>query len=227
MKTNTQITRAEKLKKVSAASKGSSTTTRFVVKVGSAGSVESNSSAQPRRTRYRASKRLRNPVPTTNRGEKATPQAVDTGCTNEDIKVTARRVRAKKELADVGVLRLVDQSLLAQTRQEDIAGMLGTSQSTISRMTQRIRQQPSELQPTPREIINQRNAGQINDTEMMRQLENFNYEPLRYEPTPGDGVLRGDWRGIEDALVNDLITEEEYEQLARRISAKKAPLIAS
>lgn len=36
----------------------------------------------------------------------------------------------------------------------------------------------------------------------------------QYDPTGGDGYLRGDWRKAENALLAGLITDDEYETLA-------------
>jgi len=37
----------------------------------------------------------------------------------------------------------------------------------------------------------------------------------QYDPTGGDGFIRGEWRQVESALLAELITDEEYEQIAR------------
>jgi hypothetical protein len=37
----------------------------------------------------------------------------------------------------------------------------------------------------------------------------------QYDPTGGDGFIRGDWRQVESALLAGLITDEEYERIAR------------
>ena len=35
-----------------------------------------------------------------------------------------------------------------------------------------------------------------------------------YDPTGGDGFIRGEWRQVESALLSGLITDEEYERIA-------------
>ena len=37
----------------------------------------------------------------------------------------------------------------------------------------------------------------------------------QYDPTGGDGFIRGEWRQVESALLAGLITDEEYERIAR------------
>lgn len=45
--------------------------------------------------------------------------------------------------------------------------------------------------------------------------------PGCYDPTGGDGFVRGDWRQIENALIAGLITDEEYERIAREAPTAK------
>ncbi len=77
---------------------------------------------------------------------------------------------------------------------------------------------PSVLEPGPTETINLRTAGLIDTDTMMETLIAYSYEPGRYDPTGGDGFIRGSWRQIEDALAAGLITNEEYERVAREAS---------
>lgn len=139
-----------------------------------------------------------------------------------DLMAAARTVRAQKELTSLAELRIVYQAVQKNEPQARIAVSLGVSQPTISRMVDRIRVRPTELEKSPREIINRREVGEITGAQMMRDLEKFAYSPQQYDPTGGDGFLRGDWRQIEQALVDDLISDAEYEHLARRISLKSA-----
>lgn len=132
----------------------------------------------------------------------------------------ARAVRAQKALVELAELRLVHKAGGERKTQKEIAHLLGVSQPTVSRMAQKIKQTPRAIQTEPREIINQRTVGRIDSLEMMSLLVSFDYEPARYDPTSGDGFLRGDWHQIEDALVNDLITDEEYEKLAYEVATK-------
>lgn len=86
-----------------------------------------------------------------------------------------------------------------------------------------IRQTPSSLKPSPSEVIDQREIGQIDTPAMMEFLLSSDYGADGYDPTGGDGFVRGHWRQIEDALVLGLITDEEYEWVARaKGGAKRA-----
>ncbi|MFT3970673.1 MAG: hypothetical protein QM695_10450 [Micropruina sp.] len=118
-----------------------------------------------------------------------------------DIAEAAKMVRARKELADLDELRLIDQAVRVKTPQDSIAALLGTSQSTISRIVKRVRQAPSILEPSPSEVINRREIGQIDTAAMMEFLLSSDYGEDGYDPTGGDGFVRGHWRQVEDALV--------------------------
>lgn len=132
-----------------------------------------------------------------------------------EVSEAAKVVRAQKELLHVAELRLVDQAARSKTSQAALAGLLGTSQPTISRLVKQIAQDPSVLEPCPTETINLRTAGLIDTDTMMEALIAYSYEPGRYDPTGSDGFVRGSWRQIEDALTAGLITDEEYERVAR------------
>lgn len=144
------------------------------------------------------------------------------GDSKAQIRLAARKVRAQKELTQLAELRLIHRATAIKASQDSIATLLGTSQPTVSRLIKRIEQAPWLLEPSPREIINQRAVGQIDTETMLNTLVSYSYAPGSYDPTGGDGFLRGDWRQIEDALVSGLITDEEYERVAREAPAAKS-----
>ena len=133
----------------------------------------------------------------------------------DEVSRAAKVVRAQKELLHLVELRLIHQAAKAKTSQSAIAALLGTSQPTVSRIAKQIKQNPSILEPSPSEIINRRAVGQINTDAMMSTLLSYAYIPGQYDPSGGDGFLRGNWRQIESALITGLITDEEYERIAR------------
>lgn len=137
----------------------------------------------------------------------------------DEVSEAARVVRAQKDLLDLVVLRLIHQAARARTSQSAIAALLGTSQPTVSRIAKQIEQNPSILEPSPSEVINRRAVGQVDTDAMMTALLSYTYAPGQYDPTGGDGFLRGDWRQVEDALVAGLISDEEYERVAREAPA--------
>ena len=55
----------------------------------------------------------------------------------------------------------------------------------------------------------------------MNMLLSYAYTPGRHDPTGGGGFVRGDWRQIENALIAGLITDEEYERIAREAPTAK------
>lgn len=140
----------------------------------------------------------------------------------EEIGAAAKVVRARKELNQLAELRLIHRAARISAPQDAIAALLGTSQPTVSRALKRIEQDPAVLDPSPREAINQRAVGQIDTESMMGSLVSYRYAPGSYDPTAGDGFVRGDWRQIEDALVAGLITDAEYERIAREAPIAKS-----
>lgn len=66
-----------------------------------------------------------------------------------------------------------------------------------------------------RRIALERQRGQISTEEMMAELTHP-YSAHQYDPTGGDGFIPGTWRQIEDLFLESLITDEEYNQLARK-----------
>lgn len=135
-----------------------------------------------------------------------------------DIREAAKVIRARKELNDLAEMRLIHWARRAKTTQDDMAALLGTSQPTISRITAHIQKTPSVLKRGPLEIINQRVVGEIDTSVMMDALISCSYGQVGYDPTGGDGFIRGDWRQMENALTSGLITDEEYERVARAAS---------
>lgn len=134
----------------------------------------------------------------------------------------AKVVRAQKELLRLSELRLVHQAARSRTSQDALAVLLGTSQPTVSRLSKQIALDPSILEPSPSEIINLRAVGQIDAEEMMEALMTYTYSAGQYDPTSGDGFIRGAWRQMEDALTAGLISDDEYERIARGAPVAKA-----
>lgn len=138
-----------------------------------------------------------------------------------EVRDAAKVIRARKELNRVHEMRLIHTAVEANTSQDDIAALLGTSQPTISRITHQIKKTPSLLHQSPSEIINQRVVGDIDTETMMDSLTSYAYSPAGYDPAGSDGFVRGDWRQIENALTAGLITGQEYERVARATSTTK------
>lgn len=59
-----------------------------------------------------------------------------------------------------------------------------------------------------------RQKGKIFSQDMMAILLSKTYTSGTYDPTGGDGYVRGDWADIEDSLTEGLLTHEEYMRLA-------------
>ena len=144
----------------------------------------------------------------------------------ELVSEAAKFVRLQKELLHIAELRVIALAAKVNTSQSAIAALLGTSQPTVSRIAKQIELNPRILESSPTEVINRRAVGEIDGDEMMEALLSYSFMPGQYDPTGGDGFIRGDWRQVESALMAGLITDEEYERIAREVPAAKKARVA-
>ena len=133
----------------------------------------------------------------------------------------ARTLKAQEDLLRLSKLRLVAEGVKI-TSQDKVAASLGISQATVHRLVNKIRNDPAALEETPTEIIDRRAVGAIDDDEMMAALLVRSYSHGRHDPTGGDGYIRGTWSEIERALGKGLLSDEEYERLAREAPRAKS-----
>jgi len=130
-------------------------------------------------------------------------------------------LRARADLDQVRRMRLVARGLEAGFSQAQIAGELGLSQPTVSRMARQIRSSGGRvLAETATEIINERTAGEIDDETMMARLFERTYTSGRHDPSGGDGYLRGTWDELADAAGRRLLSREEYNSLVFKASMR-------
>lgn len=127
----------------------------------------------------------------------------------------AQVLRIAESLIERQKMRLIADALSQRTSQEEIAASLGTSQASISRIAGIIRSDPAVLEETPSELIQRRAVGELDDDAMMAGLLRCRFTPGTHDPSGGDGYIRGSWREIENALVAGLLTDDEYERIAR------------
>ncbi|NQW73248.1 MAG: hypothetical protein HQ453_10995 [Actinobacteria bacterium] len=144
----------------------------------------------------------------------------------ELVSEAAKFVRLQKELLQIAEWRVIGLAAKVNTSQSAIAALLGTSQPTVSRIAKQIELNPRILESSPTEVINRRAVGEIDGDEMMEALLSYSFMPGQYDPTGGDGFIRGDWRQVESALMAGLITDEEYERIARDVPAAKKARVA-
>lgn len=142
-----------------------------------------------------------------------------------DVKTAVRKeatiLKATEDLVRVNRLRLVARALDARISQDDLAASLDISQASVSRIAALIQSDPSVLDESPTEIIGLRATGQIDSATMMKRLTAHAYSPGQHDPTGGDGYIRGTWREIERALGRGLLSNAEYEQIARKAPVAK------
>lgn len=128
------------------------------------------------------------------------------------------RLRARARLDRLEQMRLVADAIDANAVQDSIASELGISQATVSRMVRQIRADRTILGVAPIETIYRRAAQEITTEEMMASLNGATFTLGTFDPTGGDGYLRGTWDQIATALVEGFISEGEYNLLARQVS---------
>ena len=130
------------------------------------------------------------------------------------LRAQALVLRAQENLLRRMKLRHVATALNIKS-QDEIAHSLGTSQATVSRMAKLIKAEPQVLAVTPTEMMERRAVGAIDDQTMMAHLLQQTYTAGTHDPTGGDGYVRGSWREIENGLTDGLLTDDEYERIAR------------
>lgn len=124
------------------------------------------------------------------------------------------RVLAQEDLLRRARLRLVARAIQLGASQQVIGDALGLSQATVRRMARQIENDPRALETTATEVIGLATVGEITRSEMMRRLSTLPVTVAEYDPTGGEGYVRGTWDEIESALGRGLLSDGEYAQLA-------------
>lgn len=131
------------------------------------------------------------------------------------------QVFAIGELNRVDRLRACAKASESGLGQADIAMRLGVSQPEVHRMLRKIKNFPSLLRETPREVILQFHAEKINHEQMMQTLRLWPYTfGKSAEPeNPESELMRGSWDDITDAFHRDLIDVGDYEELVQVVTS--------
>lgn len=128
-----------------------------------------------------------------------------------------RVLKSRAELDRVRQFRLIAKAIEAGASQEAVAEELGISQATVSRVLRQIRGSNGEiLNESAAEVIHRRAAHEISDEQMLDQLLSIQYTSGQYDPSGGDGYVRGSWDQIHWALAEGLLSDEEYATLTRK-----------
>ena len=124
------------------------------------------------------------------------------------------RLLAREDLLRRARLRLVARALELGASHQVIADALGVPQPTVHRMARQIENDPRALETTATEIIGLATVGEITRGEMMRRLSTLPLTYGAYDPTGGEGYIRGSWDEIEAAVGRGLLSDQEFAQLA-------------
>lgn len=128
---------------------------------------------------------------------------------------------ARRRLVDRELEREIYKAATVEGRsQRQISDVIGNqSQATIQRILRRVNADPSQLDITPAEIIDQRTAGFITTQQMMDQLMGWQYtfgDVVRVNGVAIDAYRTGDWDAIEMAFYRGQLSDVEFQQLAEK-----------
>lgn len=131
------------------------------------------------------------------------------------------RIAARHRVCDLELNRAIYRaSQVDKMSQRQISAIVGKpSQATIQRILVRFAEDPSLLDETPAEVIDQRAAGLIDDATMMDKLLNWKYTFGHVPSIDGvatDAYSSGDWDDIEQAYYLDRLTDDEFARLVER-----------
>ncbi|MGU3586683.1 winged helix-turn-helix domain-containing protein [Rhodococcus sp. C26F] len=125
-------------------------------------------------------------------------------------------VAARLRLNNRALLRVVARAHKAGMRQRAIEQHLDVSQATVHRLLRQSAENPTVLEPTPAEIIDQRTAGQISTEQMMEQLLGWTFTfgtVPKAEGVATDAYEPGSWDDVERAFYRGQLTEDELARL--------------
>ncbi|MFV8054722.1 winged helix-turn-helix domain-containing protein [Mycobacterium sp. 48b] len=133
-----------------------------------------------------------------------------------------RKAGAQRRLAASREQRLIVLAVLAGRSQTVIAKLIGVSQPQISRTIAAVkRQNNGTLKVAPKsalDIIDERDAGEIDTPAMMQALRALNYTHGHVAKVGGvstDAYARGSWDDIDYAFHEDKLSFAEYSELFR------------
>jgi hypothetical protein len=125
----------------------------------------------------------------------------------EQARLTVKRADA---------LRAIATAMDAGYPAEDVARRHADSQRQAESLIRMAVAQRDLWEVTPFEVISRATLGQMSRAEMMSRLLRHAYTRSRHDPTGGDGYIRGTWNQVERAVGLGLLTDDEYEMVARR-----------
>ncbi|MEE3851336.1 winged helix-turn-helix domain-containing protein [Gordonia sp. LSe1-13] len=139
-----------------------------------------------------------------------------------------RRIGARRRLNARQERQAIINAAMDGWNQKLIADSLGVSQPHISRTLKAAKRENAgtlrEIPPTALDIIDERDAGEISDEQMMEKLTGLDYTDGHVPEVNGvatDAYVRGSWDDIEFAFQRDRLTFEEYSELRNAVAAEQ------
>ena len=136
-----------------------------------------------------------------------------------DRRSAARRfaaIDAQMRLAAVRRKKLIVALEAEGMNQKEVAELASISQAQVSRIVSNA--DAISLTDTPSEVIDMRDAGEIDDREMVEALIEMEYTFDSF-PDGGnvavDAVVPGTWREVERAFHDDRLTFDQYSEIVR------------
>lgn len=135
----------------------------------------------------------------------------------QDIERAALRRRAMERLLRFDDMRAAE-SLRQQGRsQRVIADLLHTTQPRVHRMLKSVELRGSTRE-TPEEVILRAAVDQSDRAALLARLKSFAYTFTEHAPEPHEGSIPGSWTDVEAALMEGLLSQDEYDDLRASIN---------
>lgn len=138
--------------------------------------------------------------------------------THDDANASLLRAAARRRLADLELNRAIVRAFRDGMPESQIGAIVGTyTETAIQRIIRACSEDPSLLAESPAEVIDQRAAGFIGDTEMMDRLLTWPYSlghTVTIDGIATDAYAGGDWDGVERAYYCGLVSDSELARLS-------------
>ena len=149
----------------------------------------------------------------------------------DDLESDLRQAAAQRRLAIQRERILIVNAALTGHSQTLIARLIGVSQPHVSRTLASVKAaHDGNLRPltlSPLDIIDRRDAGEIDSAFMMEELQKISYTDGHAPMVggmPTDAYVRGSWDDIELAFQQDKLTFDEYSALFEAHRHRRKPV---
>lgn len=130
----------------------------------------------------------------------------------EDISRRALLRQARERLDRISEVR--DAAHLSETGlgQREIAQVLHTTQPRVHRMLKAATWLNRDKE-SPEEVILRATVDQTDRSDLVKRLSTMTYTFKKHAPAPFEGAVSGSWDQVTAAVVADLLSRTEYEQI--------------